>query len=115
MAVSDLVCPVATSHIANPASSINAVAVPAAVIPKNDAIFGVYFSMISSILVVNLDIIGFTTLSILDNILELPNLPPTNSTIFLIALSNKSKNFLTRPLFSVATSSAISTKLAVTP
>ena len=71
--------------------------------------------MISSILPVNLDIIGFTTSSILDISLELPNLPPINSTAFLMASSNIPKNFLTKPLFSVATSSATLIKLAVTP
>ena len=93
---------------------MNAVAVPAAVTPKNDAIFGQYLRIISSIFPVNLDIIGLTTLSIFDTNLELPNLPPTNSTIFLTASSNIVKNFLTKPLFSLATSSATFTTEAVT-
>ena len=93
---------------------MNAVAVPAAVTPKNDAIFGQYLRIISSIFPVNLDIIGLTTSSTFEANPGLPSLPPTNSTIFLTASSNNDKNFLTKPLFSVATSSATFTNDAVT-
>ena len=78
LAASDLVNPVVASQIANPASNINAVAVPAPVDTKNSDIFGAYFLIILLAPDFNLVTSGFTTSSILVSILLSPNLLATN-------------------------------------